>query len=56
MGIAEVMEQNQEAMAPEPAKVSQKRTSVPQVETKPLVVTICHSTQGSFHSYVKEHL
>ena len=53
MGIAE---QNQETMAPKAAKVSLKRTSAPQVETKPLVVTICHSMQGSFHSYEKEHL
>ena len=54
-GIAEVMEQNQEAMAPKPAKVQQKKPSVRQLDM-PLVVTICHSTQASFHSYVKEYL
>ena len=55
-GIAEVMEMNQEAMAPKLAKASQKRTSYPQIETRSLLVTICHLAQASFHSYVKEHL
>ncbi|XP_065903546.1 uncharacterized protein [Dysidea avara] len=49
------MEQNQEAMAPKPAKVQQKKPNVRQLDM-PLVVTICHSTQASFHSYVKEYL